>query len=111
VFSWLRNNGVCKIVRVTVVDYGDTSHSDSAIKQALADFEIEFWNWKKVDLCSQVITDCSLTVKEVSLYWTGNHAVMMGWASPEGFHNPKKFPKVRHVLTPELSTRQGFYCC
>jgi len=94
VFFWLRKNGVCKIVRVTVIDYGEASHSDSAIKKALKEFEIEYWNWKKVDLSSQVMEECSRTVREVSLYWTGNHAVMMGWASPEGFCNHEKFPEV-----------------
>jgi hypothetical protein len=97
VFNWLYDNGVRKIVRVTVIDYGDLSHNDSAIEEALTRFEVEFWNWKKVDLCSQVIKRCSLSVREISLYWTGNHAVMMGWASQEGFYNHENFPKVPHV--------------
>lgn len=94
IFSWLRRNGVKEIVRVTVIDYGDECHSDAAIEEALEGFEIKFWNWKKVNLSSQVIERCSMAVEEISLYWTGNYAVMMGWASAEGFSNAKKFPAV-----------------
>ncbi|KAI0466816.1 peptidase S8/S53 domain-containing protein [Xylaria cf. heliscus] len=105
IFSWLRENGVREIVRVTVIDYGDTIHSDSAIKVALKNFEVEFWNWKKVDLCSQVIEECSHIVKEVSLYWSGNYAVMMGWASSEGFINKDKFPELETI---RLFIKEGY---
>lgn len=94
IFHWLRANGVRRIAKVTVIDHGDKCHRDSVIKEALDGFKVEFWVWKKVDICSEVIANSSSKVKEISLYWTGNYAVMMGWASKKGFSDPKKFPKV-----------------
>ncbi|KAK7709645.1 hypothetical protein SLS63_013160 [Diaporthe eres] len=84
-----------RIMKVAVVDYrpGDSSHRDSVITKALADFQVEYWNWKKLDLCSDVISNSTEIVQEVSMYWSGNPAVMMGWASREGFSNKTKFPE------------------
>jgi hypothetical protein len=97
IFSWLRRNHVKKIIKVTVIDYGDRSHTDAAIETGLKDFEVELWDWKKVDLCSEVIYNSTKVVREISLYSSGNYAVMMGWASAEGFGNRKKFPEVRFM--------------
>jgi hypothetical protein len=102
VFNWLRENHVEKIVKVMVIDDADPSHSDASIEEALHDFGIEIWDWKKLDLSTDVIwrattapgdKDVSV-VREISLYSTGNNAVLMGWASPQGLTNKKKFPTV-----------------
>lgn len=95
IFQWLRDNNVKEILRVIVIDNGDPSHSDEAIELALQSFGIETWDWKKLDLNSDVISHCTKTVKEVSLYSSGNNSVLMGWYSEEGLRNVKKFPKVR----------------
>jgi hypothetical protein len=94
IFKWLRENGVQMIVKVMVIDDGVPSHSDSAIEEALGGFDVQVWDWKKVDICSEVICNSTKVVKEISLYSSGNNAVLMGWASPEGFINLEKFPKV-----------------
>lgn len=101
VFEWLRKNGVSKIVKLSVLDYGELSHRDSVIEKAVENLGIEVWDWKKGDICSEVIHKCAPSAREISLYWTGNHSVMMGWASAEGFHNQKKFPKVRNIPSPK----------
>lgn len=94
IFKWLKDNGVKKVVRVSVLDYGDYPHSDSAIEEALGSLEVEIWDWKKVDICSDVISNSSKAVREISLYSSGNTAVLMGWGSPQGFVDRKKFPNV-----------------
>jgi hypothetical protein len=95
IFDWLRSKDVKKIFKVMVIDDGNPSHSDAAIEDALRGLEVEVWDWKKLDLSTDVIAESSKRVKEVSLYSSGNNAVLMGWASPEGLTNLEKFPKVR----------------
>ncbi|KAH0593254.1 hypothetical protein MHUMG1_08976 [Metarhizium humberi] len=83
---------VKKIIKVTVIDYGEQCHSDPAIEEALKGFDVEVWDWGKVDLRSDVILDCASSVREISLYSSGNGAAVMGWSDPQVFGNPK-FPK------------------
>ncbi|KAJ5618018.1 hypothetical protein N7537_003132, partial [Penicillium hordei] len=66
---------------------------DTAIEGALSGFGVQVWDWKKVDICSDTISKSSRSVKEISLYSSGNNAVLMGWASPAGFKNAEKFPE------------------
>jgi predicted metal-dependent peptidase len=95
IFDWLRSKDVKKIVKVMVVDDGSPSHSDDAIQEALGGLEVEVWDWKKLDMCTDVIYKSTKKVREVSLYSSGNNAVLMGWASSEGLTNVENFPKVR----------------
>ncbi|KAK0625338.1 hypothetical protein B0T17DRAFT_270505 [Bombardia bombarda] len=94
IFRWLSENHVRTIKRVTVVDDGDRPHSDEAIEEALSGFGVEIWDWKKPDICSDVISTAAPNVQEVSLYWTGNMATILGWYSNEGFANRDKFKEL-----------------
>ncbi|KAF2874324.1 hypothetical protein BDV95DRAFT_592418 [Massariosphaeria phaeospora] len=105
VFDWLRKQGVQSIVKVIVIDDGPTPHSDQAIKDFLKGFDVRTWDWKKLDLCSEVISDSSKTVNQVSLYSSGNNAVLMGWASPQGFLSQDKFPSLQTI---HLFIRKGY---
>ncbi|KUJ15360.1 putative subtilisin [Mollisia scopiformis] len=97
VFDWLWRRGVREIIKVMVVDDGDIPHANDAIVEALYGFKVEEWDWKRVDLCSDVIYESSPAVREVSLYSSGNNAVLMGWASAEGLGNREKFPHLEKV--------------
>ena len=77
-----------------VVDDGDLPHADAAIVEALYGFQVEEWDWKKMDLCADVIYESSPGVREVSLYSSGNNAILVGWASAEGLANRRNFPQV-----------------
>ncbi|RAL61211.1 hypothetical protein DID88_010290 [Monilinia fructigena] len=98
IFEWLWQRGVREIIKVMVIviDNGNPPHASGAIVDALYGFEIEEWNWKKIDLCSDVISESSLAVREVSLYSSGKNAVLMGWAS-EGLGNREKFPHLEKI--------------
>ncbi|KAK6362730.1 hypothetical protein TWF730_000186 [Orbilia blumenaviensis] len=94
IFDWLRERGVQKIIKVIIVDNGDVAHSDEAIENCLKGFDVEIWNWKRVDLGADVIQYAAGTsVKEISLYSSGNNAVLTGWSGPDGLGCPEKFPK------------------
>ena len=101
VFEWLWDSGVRKIFTVEVDDDGPDSHTNAAIRQSLRhfipqtetyrDFEIEVWNWKKFDLCSDTILNAAAAVKEVHLYSSGNTAILRSWACSSGL------PKLSNV--------------
>ncbi|KAL6831797.1 hypothetical protein V8C40DRAFT_159755 [Trichoderma camerunense] len=97
VFQWLRNNNVKRIIKVSVIDYGSPCHSDAAIEKALEGFNVEIWDWKKVDLCTNVIANSTTESRHISLYSSCNSAVLMGWASSDGLGNRQKFKNLEHV--------------
>ncbi|MCJ1392423.1 hypothetical protein MMC18_005290 [Xylographa bjoerkii] len=89
IFDWLYRNRVRKIRKVIVVDDGDIPHSDQAVEEALKQFEVDVWDWKKLDICSKTIFAAVRNAIEISLYSTGNNAVLMRWCSQNGL---MKFP-------------------
>ncbi|KAH8586376.1 hypothetical protein B0O99DRAFT_695557 [Bisporella sp. PMI_857] len=97
VFSWLKDNHVRSVMKVVVIDDGTVSHSDEAIEEALKSFDIEVWDWKKLDICSEVIQKVSKKIQDISLYWSGSNSTLLGWYSDEGFKNRKKFPELRRI--------------
>ncbi|CCD52354.1 hypothetical protein BofuT4_P078690.1 [Botrytis cinerea T4] len=97
-FDWLRRNHVQKIMKVMVIDDGQTSHTDAAIEDALSGFEAELWDWKKLDLCSKKICNSSKVIREICLYSSENQAGLMSWSSTEGLRDPKKFPEARPLF-------------
>ncbi|KAI2631548.1 putative subtilisin [Hypomontagnella submonticulosa] len=105
VFNWLWRGGVREIIKVMVVDDGEIPHADASIVEALYGFKVEEWDWKRVDLCSDVIHESSPAIREVSLYSSGNNAVLMGWASEEGLVNREKFP---YLETVKLYIQDGY---
>ncbi|GAP88740.1 putative peptidase S8 subtilisin kexin [Rosellinia necatrix] len=101
VFNWLRLNGVEKILKVTVVDDKEPAHTDSNIEEALHHFDIEIWDWRRLDVSSEVIYTVAPRAKEIHLYSSGNNAVLMGWASPEGL------PKFAELKIVNISVQKG----
>jgi hypothetical protein len=95
IFDWLYKRGVRKILKVTVVDDEFPAHKDAAIVQCLQKFGVEIWDWKKIDICSEVICKATTVVREIYLYSSGNQSVLKGWSAPGGFADRTKFPEVR----------------
>ena len=104
IFRWLRNLHVRAIIKVTVIDDVEPSHSDAAIENCLQGFDIETWNWKKFDICSEVIYNSAPNVKEVILYSSGNNAVLLGWSSSAGLN---KLRKVSVLYLKQCSRRDS----
>ncbi|KAK4458238.1 intracellular serine protease [Cladorrhinum samala] len=84
VFDGLRQKGVKTILKVVVDDTLVPPHTDEAIEEALRNMDVEVWDWKKVDLCTEVIYNAAPGVREVHLYWGGNNAVLRGWSEQGG---------------------------
>lgn len=94
-FNFLRNKSVKRVIRVIVDDTLEPPHSDEAIERALGGLEVEIWDWKRIDLCSETILTAAPDVKDVCLYWSGNNAVLRGWSEPGGLSQLKKLLRVR----------------
>ena len=90
IFDWLWDNGVRRILKVRVHDDGDTSHSDEIIENTLNRFQVEVWDWKKFDLCSETIFKAAPDVREISLYSSGNNAILRSWSCEDGLAKLKK---------------------
>ena len=98
VFNGLREKKVNTILKVIVDDLVEPSHSDEAIEKALEKMGVEIWDWKKIDLCTEVIQKAAPNVREVHLYWSGNNALLRGWSEEGGLKRLKELAKVHlHV--------------
>lgn len=84
IFHWLKSRKVKSVMSVTVVDDVEPSHSDEAIEACVNTLDVRTWNWYKVDLCCSVLINSAPHVRDVTLYSSGNNAVLMGWSSRDG---------------------------
>ncbi|KAK3987707.1 intracellular serine protease [Cladorrhinum sp. PSN332] len=94
VFSGLRTKGVTTILKVVVDDSISPPHTDEAIEDSLRNLGIEVWDWKKMDICSEVIYKAAPQVREVHLYWGGNNAVLRGWSEEGGLKRLSELQKI-----------------
>jgi hypothetical protein len=103
IFRLLKERGVQKIIKVIVDDDEDPPHSDDIIEE-LNPFEIEEWDWRKIDLCSETIFKAAPKAQKVYLYSSGNNAVLRSWSGPDGLN---KLAKVHCIAVPEQPTECG----
>jgi len=105
-FRWLREDRKVKtILKVIVDDLQEPAHSDEAIEACLAGMGVETWDWKKTDVCPDVIGKVCPEVRVVHLYWSGNNAVLRGWGEPEGLRKLQKLEEVYLHVQPGRETR------
>ena len=88
IFRVLREDiGVEKILKLEVEDIDQPSHSDDIIIDHLRGFGIEEWDWRKLDLCTDVIREAAEDVRYIRLYSSGNNAVLRGWSCEDGLQS------------------------
>jgi hypothetical protein len=94
-FSWLKDEKRVKtMLRVIVDDMQEPAHTDETIEACLSGMGVEIWDWKKTDLCSDVIRNVAPQVREVHLYWGGNNAILRGWGEAEGLRELQSLEKI-----------------
>ncbi|KAK3389075.1 hypothetical protein B0T20DRAFT_464739 [Sordaria brevicollis] len=109
VFDELRSSkGVKRVLKVVVDDtlQGFPPHSDETIESSLKNLAVEIWDWKRYDLCSEVIYNAAPKVREVYLYSTGNNAVLRSWSDQGGLRKLEHLKKV-HVQIKQRRMREA----
>ena len=101
IFDLLWKKGVRTIIKVIVEDDDETPHSDEVIEE-LAVFNIEEWDWRKIDLCSEVIYKAAENAEKVFLYSSGNNAVLRSWSGIDGL---KRLGQVGYSIMPSWAKR------
>ena len=91
IFRWLKKKKeVERILTIVVDDDPVNPHSDEAIEEAVKGFDIETWNWIKMDMCSDTILAAAENVRDLTLFWSGNRAVLKSWAASDGLARLEK---------------------
>lgn len=72
-----------KIIELIVDDDQDPPHKDTIIA-SLETFDLEIFDWKKLDLCSDTIFKAAPHANKIVLYSSGNNAVLKSWSATDG---------------------------
>lgn len=91
IFDTLKKKGVRKILRLMVDDDDACLHQDEVIeKLGLGDtdkcFEIEDFQWRKMDMSSIVLRHAAPHARTLHLFSSGNHSVLRDWSSADGLN-------------------------
>lgn len=91
IFSWLKTSRrVKRILSLVVKDDPVNFHGDEVIEEAVKEFDIETWDWMKPDMCSDTILAAAKNVRDLTLHWSGNRAVLNSWSAPKGLASLRK---------------------
>ncbi|KAK3948552.1 hypothetical protein QBC32DRAFT_327684 [Pseudoneurospora amorphoporcata] len=105
VFDELRSSkGVKRVLKVVVDDSLSPPHSDETIENSLKHLGVEIWDWKRFDICSEVIYNAAPRVREVHLYSTGNNAVLRSWSDHGGLRRLENLEKVHVEVKQGIET-------
>ncbi|KAF4631245.1 hypothetical protein G7Y89_g6885 [Cudoniella acicularis] len=105
IFDWLKSTAcVKKILKIVVEDDDLDYHSDEAIEYAVNSFDVESWNWMKSDMCSHAIKKSAPNVRDVTLYWSGNNAILRSWAAEDGLATLKQLRTVTIVKQKSIES-------
>jgi hypothetical protein len=88
-FEWLYMKGVRHIIDIHVEDLEMPAHSDESILSSLEKFIVDRLDWQRFDLDPLSLINLGSKVysnqlREVTLYWSGNNAVLRAWSELEG---------------------------
>jgi len=98
IFRLLWDRGVRKIIKVVVEEQEDCHHTDEMIAGlSLHKLDIEEWDWKIKDLCSETIRRAAPNAKTLFLYSSGNNAVLRSWSRDGGLNKFAKVPSI-HIV-------------
>ncbi|KNG85640.1 hypothetical protein ANOM_006031, partial [Aspergillus nomiae NRRL 13137] len=110
IFTILWEQGVKKILSVKVDDDNDDCPYSDEMLETLKKFGIEEWDWRRTDLCSRVVLKAAGNARKITLYSTGNKAVLRSWSAPDGLNALKKLTDVQIVVQPRLETIERINC-
>jgi hypothetical protein len=93
-FEDMKNRGLKSIMELQVDESIDHPCPDTVIKSTLRGLKIDTLDWRKTDMCAQVIIYAAKHVRSLHLYCSGNRAILMNWSATDGL---PKLPNVSHL--------------
>ncbi|KAF4467897.1 subtilisin [Fusarium albosuccineum] len=103
VFSWFRRQKVRRILKLVVIDDGNSPCSDETIEECVREFDVRYLNWNKDDLCVEVLRKAGLSnVKELWLAWSGRNSVLYSWSCRDN-----GLPTLGKLETIHIHTKSG----
>jgi hypothetical protein len=110
VFDWLRDQQVRRIIEADIDDDTEPCCTNDVVEASLKGFEVQRLHWKRIDIPCDVFYHSTSALTDLSLYWSGDKAVLDGWSGPDGFSDARKFPEVRGYLScASITSKKLFY--
>lgn len=103
IFDLLWVKEVRKIIKIVVEDHVDTPHSDEML-ETLQRFQIEEWDWKRMDLCSSVLFNAAPDARALTLYSSGSSAVLRSWSGTDGLNQFKRLKEIKVFIHQHLES-------
>ncbi|KAL4881677.1 hypothetical protein BJY04DRAFT_218119 [Aspergillus karnatakaensis] len=98
IFNFIKKQGVKKIFKVTVNDLVGPPHSDRLIVELTRAYNIQHWDWRKLDISSDTILAAAPDVKTVVMHSSGNLSTLQGWACKHGLARLQMLQSVQVVI-------------
>ncbi|KAL4967299.1 uncharacterized protein BDV14DRAFT_207526 [Aspergillus stella-maris] len=99
IFQNDRLKGVTTVLKIVVEDLDGQPHTDMAVEKSLRGKGVEIWDWRKVDMCPDVIQQAAPGVRNLHLYWSGRNVVLRGWSEESGLRRLKHLEQITmHLL-------------
>ena len=104
VLNWLKGKKVNEIIELTAPDRLVNPHNEVEIGKYVKNFEVEFLNWRFLDMSISIFEDLETRkrIRELHLYSSGKRAVISHWLSKQGVSS---LPNVRTT-----NTQTSAYC-
>jgi hypothetical protein len=90
ILEWLKLRRVRRILTLNVVDSFHAPHTEETIELAVKPFNVDILDWRRMDLSIDCLQEAAANVRTLSLYSSGNWAVLSHWSSSDGVGNLKK---------------------
>jgi hypothetical protein len=99
-FRWLNMKGVRHIINIHVEDLEAPAHSDESIVSCLETMIVDNLDWQRFDVDPLSISrlgskvDSTNQLRDLTLYWSGNNAVLRAWSELEGLPSLPNLTKI-----------------
>ncbi|CZR68748.1 uncharacterized protein PAC_18647 [Phialocephala subalpina] len=118
-FQWLRQEKKAQKILKVIVPDKNRQHSDDDIVHVLAgkklgskesgkssSFDVEILDWRKFDICSEIVREAAPLIRELHLYWSGSRNCRAEYGVYQ--HSLNQVPEASHFLGkyPEISVTE-----
>ncbi|KAI0858846.1 hypothetical protein F4860DRAFT_526736 [Xylaria cubensis] len=97
-----------KILRLQVDELVDHPCTDALIESALSGINIDTLDWRKTDMCAQMVVNVVPNVQSLHLYCSGNRGILLNWSASDALPLLPNLKKLYiTVLENRVETRES----